>query len=62
MGKSSKRKKRAREFRAEHGLTKKDWNQMRQEGKEDGVDYGSVPKVRYKWELKKYPKDVEFTS
>ena len=52
-------KKRAREFRAEHNLTKKEWREMRQEGKEQGANYGSTPVVRYKWRKKEYPKEEE---
>lgn len=59
MGKSSNRKKRAREFRAEHNLSKKEWNEMRREGKEEGAHYGSTPVVRYKWKKKKYPIEKE---
>ena len=59
MGKSSNRKKRARAFRAEHNITKKEWTEMRREGKEQGANYGSTSVVRYRWKKSKYPKEEE---
>ena len=59
MGRASNMKKRARQFRAEHNLTKKEWREMRQEGRSDGANYGTTPVVKYRWTKKKYPKEEE---
>ena len=57
MGKSSRRKKEARIFREEEGVSKDKWRDSIRYVK-NNVSY-DTPVIRYKWKIKnKYPKTV----